>query len=61
MDKPKKKMGRPATGFNRGASVRLSDQQRALALQAARLAGKKPTVAGGIHALIAQFAATQRG
>lgn len=36
--------------------LRLSKQQRAIALQVAQNAGVRPTVAGGVHILIAQAA-----
>lgn len=59
MDKQKKKMGRPATGHNRGHSVRLSEFHRLMALRASQDAGvKRPSVAGGIQILIAQYAAS---
>ena len=61
MDKPKRKVGRPATGMQPAAAVRLSPQQRDLARRAAVAAGKPRTISGGIHALLAQFAATQSG
>lgn len=54
----KKRRGRPATGTDPMMGLRMSKQQRALALLAAKNAGKRPTVAAGVHALLAQYAAS---
>ena len=52
----KKKRGRPATGADPMMGLRLSTQQRSIALQVAKNAGKRPTVAAGVHILLAQAA-----
>ena len=48
-----KPSGRPLSPM---MGLRLSKQQRAIALQVAQNAGVRPTVAGGVHILIAQAA-----
>lgn len=59
MDKQKRGRGRPATGHNRGHSVRLSEFHRLMALRASQDAGvTRPSVAGGIQILIAKYAAS---
>lgn len=55
----KKKMGRPATGETPLMGLRLSPQQRTLAMQVAKNAGKRPAVSTGLKILLAQYAASQ--
>lgn len=55
----KKKRGRPVTGETPMLGLRLSPQQRALAIQVARNAGKRPAISTGIHILLDQYAAQQ--
>lgn len=59
VDGKRKGPGRPGMlGGTPMMGVRLSPQQRAIALQIARNAGKAPAVSTGIHILLDQYAAS---
>jgi len=59
MTERKNKGGRPAVdGPTQRTPIRLSQQQRRIAVMAATKAGKDPTIAAGIKYLLAQYAAS---
>ena len=59
MAEKKNKGGRPAVdGKTQQTPIRLSQQQRRVAVMAATRAGKDPTIAAGIKYLLAQYAAS---
>jgi hypothetical protein len=60
MTEQKNKGGRPAVdGPTQRTPIRLSQQQRKIAVMAATKAGKEPSIAAGIKYLLAQYAAQQ--